>query len=236
MTIGRTVASAGGSPGRLPTNGLKQKASFYPNGPAGRISQPQVACELLNKLPYGVVCVDDKLHIEFMNDTAHVLLGQDDGLKICDNRLVAETPKQTAQIQALVKCAAQGAVAGGASGVWTTRIPRRSIRRSFEVVAALLPQSAERESTAAALFIFDPDGEVSPDAEMIARLYGLTGAEVRVAVMLMQGKTLQQTSIVLQRTKETVRKQLQSIFDKTNTNRQSELISLLLRGPAALRF
>jgi DNA-binding CsgD family transcriptional regulator len=237
VTIAHTLASDHEIPGRPQPQGLEQKNGLHANGSANGISQTAVACELLNKLPYGIVCVDEKLRIEFMNEAARMLLLQDDGLSICDNRLVAEMPKQTAQIQALVTQAAHGRACPPGSGAWTTRIPRRSVRRSFEIVASLVPlHVGHAPGMTYVLFIFDPDGELSPDAELVARLYGLTGAEVRVAIMLMQGKTLEQTSIILQRTKETVRKQLQSIFDKTNTNRQSELIRLLLRGPAALRF
>lgn len=236
MTIEHILATGKEIPGRPQPRG-EQKAGLPVNGSAGRISPPDVACELLNKLPYGIVCVDEKLRIEFMNDSARLLLLQEDGLSICDSRLVAETPKQTAQIQALLTQAAQNETPTPATGALTTRIPRRSVRRSFEVVASRLSiQGANGSALNFVLFIFDPENELCPDPDLVAKLYGLTAAEVRVAVMLMQGKTLEQTSISLQRTKETVRKQLQSIFDKTNTNRQSELVRLLLRGPAALRF
>lgn len=86
------------------------------------------------------------------------------------------------------------------------------------------------------LLVFDPDKLVKVRPEQISQLYGLTSAESRLAVILLQGKTLDEASSTLCRAKETVRKQLQSIFDKTNTCRQSELVKLLLRGPASLRL
>ena len=114
-----------------------------------------------------------------------------------------------------------------------------SARRSFELLATIFPQSNKEgapKDICPVLFIFDPEGEVQPIAEIITQCYDLTAAETKIAIMLMQGFTLKETSVTLGITKETARKQLQSVFWKTNTNRQSELILLLIRGTANLRL
>ena len=87
-----------------------------------------------------------------------------------------------------------------------------------------------------AVFIFDPEEEVCLVSDIISRLYGLTLAETRLTVLLMKGKTLDDVAMDLGVAKDTVRKQLQRIFAKTNTNRQSELLRLLARGTASLHF
>ena len=52
----------------------------------------------------------------------------------------------------------------------------------------------------------------------------------------MQGKSLEQSGEALQITSNTARSSLKSIFGKTQTNRQSELVRLLLNSPASLNL
>ena len=72
---------------------------------------------------------------------------------------------------------------------------------------------------------------VSPDA--LEGLYGLTPAEAALAALLVEGLTLQQAAAARGVVVETARSHLKRIFAKTGTTRQSELVRLLLLGPAA---
>lgn len=83
----------------------------------------------------------------------------------------------------------------------------------------------------AGIFIGQQEVEVSTVEPVIAGLYGLTPAESRLAAMLMWGKSLSDVSGELQITRETARTHLRNIFAKTQTNRQSELVRLLVAGP-----
>lgn len=69
--------------------------------------------------------------------------------------------------------------------------------------------------------------------------FGLTPAEVRVAALLREGRTLREIAEDLELSIHTVRNQLRSIFDKLGVQRQSDLIRALsglapLSGAAAL--
>jgi DNA-binding CsgD family transcriptional regulator len=64
----------------------------------------------------------------------------------------------------------------------------------------------------------------------VATHYGLTPAEARLAVTLVEGKTLEEAVQLLDITVHTARTQLRSVFAKTETHRQPELIALLLCG------
>lgn len=65
--------------------------------------------------------------------------------------------------------------------------------------------------------------------EEFAKAFGLTPAEMRLCDMLAQNHTLRDSSELLGVTHETVRQRLKTVFQKTGSNRQSELISLLKR-------
>jgi len=60
----------------------------------------------------------------------------------------------------------------------------------------------------------------------------LTPAEARLAAALATGATLEQIAAAHRVTEATLRSQLRSIFSKTGTSRQAELVRLALRGVA----
>ncbi len=68
----------------------------------------------------------------------------------------------------------------------------------------------------------------------MARLYGLTPAEARLVRGLADGRRLDQLAEAFGISKETARTQLRHIYAKTGTNRQAELVCLVLTGPAQL--
>ena len=67
----------------------------------------------------------------------------------------------------------------------------------------------------------------------LARDYGLTPAEARLAIALSNGQSLRDIADQHALSKETVRTQLRTVFDKTGVHRQSELVRLVLSLPTA---
>jgi DNA-binding CsgD family transcriptional regulator len=66
-------------------------------------------------------------------------------------------------------------------------------------------------------------------------MYGLTAAEAKIAAILGQGNSLNEACRTLSIKQNTARTHLKRIFSKTDTNRQSELVKLILNSPANLR-
>ncbi|WP_343717792.1 helix-turn-helix transcriptional regulator [Inquilinus sp.] len=80
---------------------------------------------------------------------------------------------------------------------------------------------------AAALFL-TPSGAGSDDfGDVLPALFGLSRAEVRLAAALHDGFSLSEIAGQLGLSRETLRTQLRSVFDKTGTRRQGTLIRLL---------
>ncbi len=75
---------------------------------------------------------------------------------------------------------------------------------------------------------------IDPDEKYLAwrlqQLYGLTAAESRVATALAMSKTIEDIAADYAVTEATVRTQLRSIFSKTDTGRQAELVRVVLTG------
>jgi DNA-binding CsgD family transcriptional regulator len=85
---------------------------------------------------------------------------------------------------------------------------------------------------AALLFAFDPEATPRVTAELVRRLFALSEAEAELAIALCRGKTLDDVASQRGTSINTVKSQIKSIFLKTGTKRQSELVSMLLASPA----
>jgi DNA-binding CsgD family transcriptional regulator len=78
------------------------------------------------------------------------------------------------------------------------------------------------------LVVTDPCARVEPPAAILARVYGLTAAEARVALLLGRGLVPKEIAAELGTTWNTVRFQLRQVYAKTQTTGQSALVRLLM--------
>jgi DNA-binding CsgD family transcriptional regulator len=93
------------------------------------------------------------------------------------------------------------------------------------------PVAADR-GHAALITFYHPDSPPLVDADLLAAAFDLTPAECRVACHIAEGRTPKEIAGKTGVQHDTVRKQLQAIYQKTATNRQVDLIRLLLNLPA----
>ena len=84
------------------------------------------------------------------------------------------------------------------------------------------------------LLFYHPESAPVIDSSLLYAVFGLTPAESRVASLLAEGLSLKEIAVEQGTKHDTVRKQLRSIFQKTSTNRQPELVRLLLHLPRDL--
>jgi DNA-binding CsgD family transcriptional regulator len=87
----------------------------------------------------------------------------------------------------------------------------------------------------ALLFVFDSGrgADILPD--LLRQMHALTPAESRLAALLGQGFDLAEASDRLGITRETARSRLKIVLAKMGIRRQSELVRVILSGPAMLR-
>lgn len=81
------------------------------------------------------------------------------------------------------------------------------------------------------LFFYHPLSTQAIDSDLLYAAFGLTPAECRVATLLAEGLAPKEIADRLGTRFDTVRKQLRAIYQKTSTNRQPDLIRLLLNLP-----
>ena len=112
------------------------------------------------------------------------------------------------------------------------RIERPSGAAAYTLNFSALPEQNEfgtgTDRPCAIGFLNNPDEPVQVNAEILRSLYGLTAAECRLAANLCDGETPSAIARRLHVSESTVKTHLQSIFDKTQTRRQVQLIKLLV--------
>ena len=81
------------------------------------------------------------------------------------------------------------------------------------------------------LLFYHPESAPPVDADLLTAAFNLTPAEIRVCRCLGDGLSPKEIASRLDIQYETVRKQLLAIYRKTNTDRQSELMRLMLHLP-----
>lgn len=79
------------------------------------------------------------------------------------------------------------------------------------------------------LLLIDLEAIPLPSSTCLEQIFGLTRAEARLALLLVDGSTLTEAAEKLHVSVATLRTQLKAIFDKTHTHRQAELVVLISR-------
>lgn len=181
--------------------------------------------QLLEALDCGGILVDASARVLAFNTTAESLLGE--GIAIRGNRVTAAAPDSNRALQALIgRTLRDGPQPEGAIAV------KRPLRRPILVDVLPIPSEAGAPFLfgRALLMLVDLDARPVPTEATLARLFGLTPREAAFAVQLAGGCNLAEAAECLGITRETARSHLKSIFSKTDTNRQSELVALLQRA------
>ena len=200
------------------------------------VTERRQAEETLNLLSTGMALVDRDGRLLMANRSASRLFDLGDGLTLVHGKIGAVKRDQLEQLRDLVDRACAGHAGDGAAptfaGVMTVERGDGVRPLTLMVAPVQLGDAAENESPVAAIFIRDLEVRQSVPPEILATLFGLTPAEARVVVELVKGKRPQEVADDLSVSLNTVRNQLKQVFSKTNTGRQSELISLVLSSAA----
>jgi DNA-binding CsgD family transcriptional regulator len=111
----------------------------------------------------------------------------------------------------------------------------RTLRDYTVVVSPLQPAGSLFSAWAPSVcvLISDPDEVRELPSTIIQRLYGLTPAELRLCDHLVAGEAVEDVARKLDVAPATIRFHLAAVFRKTATNRQSDLVRLLLSVPLA---
>lgn len=181
--------------------------------------------QTLNHIRQPALGIDRNGFVLMANDCADQLF--DDDIYIRDRRILVRD-RQASQL--LDRVVDRLRVTSDLAAVPAEPIVIRR-ERKVPVVVRVLPIHGGARTPflgARALLTLVPLEPASgPTPALLARAFGLTPAEARLAATIAQGKAPEQVAEELGIARTTVRNQLRAIFSKTNTHRQSELVALL---------
>ncbi|WP_433754390.1 helix-turn-helix transcriptional regulator [Nocardia sp. CA-135398] len=187
-----------------------------------------MAIAVLDAHRHGLVIVSSCGEISYANPAALTILESRDGLGIGRRGHLESSDARTAVgMRAMIDSAVRefGPYVGGRA-----LVPRRSGRSSYALLVLPLDPEVgcpEECPSAALVVIVDPDHEIPGGPKALRQLYGLTGAETRVAAAALRGEGLRSIAEELAVSANTVRTHLQHVFEKTGTHRQAELVRVL---------
>lgn len=201
----------------------------------GKALAPNVAAvDFLDRNPTGIVILDGLGRIVLANRAARAMAAANDSFTLGGDGIAALRPQDNVALGRLIGGAAHASGGTALPGGGALKLPRRNGRRDYAVIVAPL---ARRDSIlsslmpAACVLITDPDASAMHSAAMLREVYGITPAEHRLVARLLGGDTPEQAAQALGIGMPTVRSQLASIFRKTETERQPDLIRLLVSLP-----
>lgn len=194
---------------------------------------------VFDHLAMGIILFDEKGTIILKNKTAQAILADNDGLTVKDHNLTAFDRFENMELQNLIRMALGIKKVGNPESGGQMLVMRRSCRRPYMVFVSPLksnPISIESKKATVAIYITDPERRFATAEDILRRLYRLTISEARLAALLVEGKNVEEASEKLEITTNTTRTHLKSIYQKTDTRGQSDLIRLVMSGPAAIRI
>lgn len=145
-------------------------------------------------------------------------------------RIVGADMPETADAAAIANLNA--AAESGAQASAKLAASQHEVLYAFYNVVTADDASASELRAFAALTFYHPRSAPPVDEQVLATAFDLSPAECRIALLLAEGLTQKEIAAHVGVQHDTVRKQLQSIFQKTATRRQPDLLRLLLNLPA----
>jgi DNA-binding CsgD family transcriptional regulator/PAS domain-containing protein len=185
----------------------------------------------LNALTSGVYLVDLLGRIIYMNRAAEQQIEKGCVVRIENNRLAPTDRTARTTLMAAIDEAIHDEAITPTSG-FSLALPGRE---GAGLVASILPLArGDRQNLcgafAAMVAVFVQDPCVVPPfpGEAFAKLYGLTGSELRVLLAIAPGLSVKEAAEVLGVSETTAKTHLQHIYGKTGTSKQTELLHLFM--------
>lgn len=191
--------------------------------------QARTALQAIERLDVPLVVVDADLQPILLSDSASAIVRHGDGLVQTRRGLSTGTVDQTRRLYALVQRAASDDPR--APGRYHMRLTRPESRSPWLVTVSSLKRDRGATISKPRVILLLEDGAARPvdAAATLMAMFELTPREAALAATLAQGHDLAKAADRLDIATATARSYLKSIFLKTGTHRQAELVALILR-------
>lgn len=201
-----------------------------------RLKSRETALQIgLDKMVMGLVLFDHLGHVVYTNPMADTILKKHPAVQKHGERIIGTHPEDGRKLNDLVN----RAVRLTSSANFEPQAIGLRGPKGGDVLPVLVTAIRPRDRLAdtsgnrirAAMYFSDPTHSHPMSPDTLIEAYGLTAAEAWVAIGIANGLSVEEVAEQSGTSINTARSQLRSIFRKTETSRQTELVKLLLTGP-----
>jgi PAS domain S-box-containing protein len=191
----------------------------------------------LDHLPVGIILVDENAAIKHINRLARQIAQREDSLFTHGDILSADNAEERAKLNTIIRQVISNGRNNVASDGYAMTLTRSSGATSYPMTIGTIAEDGLKSSAGidqnplAAIFITDPDRPQDFSAEMLESLFALTPSEAKLLKHLVGGLSIKEAANEMNNAPDTARHHLKSIFQKTGTHRQAELIKLVMSTP-----
>jgi DNA-binding CsgD family transcriptional regulator len=184
----------------------------------------------LDRYPHAFLLTDAERRVLYANTAAREFVESRDGLVMEAGRISLLSSKQDKVFRETIGILASGRDAP----VRWLEVPRPSSGKPYRLM--LMPVHASGvvplgvSLPTVSVLIVDSESRAEPDMATLRELFSFTPAEARIAGKLVLGRNLEEIADEAGISVETVRTHIKRVLSKTATDRQGELISLILRS------
>jgi len=190
---------------------------------------------MFDQLIIGLILLDTNAKPVYTNPTAQSILETHPALKIHAGKLTTSKLDDAKKLASLVRNAVDNndsseTMRGGVLGLRHADSQLPLLLLAIPVSDLKVAFQSTVEGAHVALFISDPERSQPISADALVETFDLTRAEAGVTVSLINGLSPKEIADTKSVSMNTIRTQLKSIFRKTGTNSQTDLVRLLLTG------
>ncbi len=198
------------------------------------------AAELADRYSLPFALIDEQMKVCFITPIMERKVTKSLGLTLASGRLAANDANENARLNRLLR---ESILTASSSGNSAGGVVSINADRSVGLRMQVMPFPVEVDNLLtvtkgvfAVVFLTSSSLKFSLSREQLSMLYNLTERESQLATLLCEGLSLEQIAEHQGVKASTLRKQLKSIYAKTDTHRQGELIVTLLNSFAANRY
>lgn len=192
----------------------------------------------LDRISSGVLLLGCDRSILFANRAAKNILAEGDGLSLCKygvgalGRLFSADVKTQAAIDTALSNAIEPMAQAVPHFAQSVRVRRPSGQLPYSLQFSSLASNNEfgqgKDAPLVIVFISDPAQEIQVDPELLRKTFGMTPAEIRVAVTLCQEGSIEETAAKAGISVSTARSQLKQVYQKTGVDNRTKLTKLIV--------
>jgi DNA-binding CsgD family transcriptional regulator len=195
------------------------------------------ALEALDSIPFGILLTTSGARVVQANATARRAIDLSDGLSLRHDVLRLHDQREEMLLHEAIRRAVARAVHGRPQTCEAVAVSRPSRKEPLSAIVTTLWGNhlkfglSRLDEPLATMFLSIPEQSPEAPAELLQRLFGLTGAQARLCEQLVSGATLEQAADRLQISIDTARAHLKRVFANVGVHRQSDLVAKVLATP-----